>query len=1798
MDTTEKCHSPDGNLVTFGLPKAYEGISAWAASAGMHPELEIAYFSMGRPDDPRTIHNFANEFAQPISQPILSDWADRPIVSRLWKFSLALKSAGYIQRADSPISHKGKPASGTKAEFSPLKTRFFLLALVVNPRSDGDSDAITASRQRLRLWLIIQAAIRIADKGNVADKSISHASRHLILDRIDPKWELVDNLLTQARHETEGYPKTFQWFTYAVKQSAKALSTAASNTEKAFLNSLILVAEGNNSPLPLSADIDIPGPYTAIEGMANESVPLTDSDLPGVLTLQGLPENGEDAPDDVLVDVDISDTEEEQALTSRSVFLYSAEESQFLPWSWDKLLPPEIEQVNAWMAAAICSDDPVMSLGAAITKIATTVGESLFHAERITIDDSLGVNWSITPDCRHMQRLSPTRNSYWRPETEKQRSQVRAFVETIRITLPSDVRRVLESALSAQTGSVTSLGQLWRATNPATKLTMWFDAIARERFPRVTSGKLGQVASQRAFQMTGDPHFARMVTASPQSGLPAACGYANWDVTTIAKGLDRPVVMEGVDEWTLLLGSMLAPLESVLLEGISHAASLVAQANDLVSFHNRYTQYCLLALYAGTGGRYLKSPFESLAHFNLNFRCVYINDKSDDERHDGRIVPLPDKLIVLVQAYLSYLAMLAVTIASYKPELAEKIHLVLSGSECGLPLFFFLDEQLCWHQSSDSDVLALPLVTWSLPPNLFRHRYSQQLSRAGIPIDTLDGWMGHSERGGASYGDYSPRCWIDDADRYRDTYNSVYDALAFSVIRAPAILPGYAGPTKTAPGYDEPSLFGIRERRRKRRERYKSARRIALKEISLFIGERPLEEFEPSEIETLAARLLKRENGLPHPDAGIRFRALEQFLRTRGSKHTRSIRKRMLKRNEERNLVQQSLPEDLDRYKRAKVWAERTNETIQKGRVNKTQALILGATLLCIQKRLSYRRLLLDVVQGKNFRLVQHRKSYFFEYSEEWQTDDFLEPVQRHAIGYKIASLLQFGISSSRLPDIASLPAPEELRPLIRELWPEEDVAAFSVSTFIKRLTNIVEQANLVQLPGMVAGALSERMPPTSLNWADFLRLRHGVCVKLPQGDLTEVQAHEFSLSQRTGYVADTTSLQDNAKAFYDSVTAALNRYEKRTAKHCAKAIDELCNSYRGRVSSTIQMMPHWISHVIREGQGRGKHHKPYAKRTIQNYFSTLRLAFQGLAYANDLLSMDSESITDLYHDMATSRRERDREVGYFGKRLKSFHRWAERFGIQRPDWSEINTDDNHRSVSPGCFSEKEYLACLDFIDHAYKSNEQLALYLGFVLLLTFRFGLRGGEAIGLRRQDWCQWQGYTWVLVRDNRIRQLKRSSSRRAVPLLFVLTQREKALVDRVLANYDSLAGLEKNMPLLCENRSGRVIQAAVCQEIQETLTSILRAITGSQSLTTHHCRHAFHNQVAPILLGFETPTSRTICKHINTDQLRQLVLGQNVDVSIRSSMGLSRLMGHSGPSSGLKNYNHLVTEWADALTPVKTERALVIKGIVNTRDFEYVKSGAPVDPPQICFSKPTLLLTFKLLRLVSQGRSYPQAAKLLSLEPGFASDIQANFDAANRVMRFKKRGENAWFKGEDSPNAMLHYINDSAWDRILELAGNTELEIPSPDIQLPSFDELPLLLGMTRMIKMSHGRHCEIVRASFGILGVSESQFDVTVSNDDPRVTQLLQDYKFKVRPIRSFHESGKPLQLDVFNREVDERNGRIFDYGALIFRPNNEGVVRNAYQLAVVFLATASLLITLARTKQEEITTKQPPPSSSV
>ena len=159
------------------------------------------------------------------------------------------------------------------------------------------------------------------------------------------------------------------------------------------------------------------------------------------------------------------------------------------------------------------------------------------------------------------------------------------------------------------------------------------------------------------------------------------------------------------------------------------------------------------------------------------------------------------------------------------------------------------------------------------------------------------------------------------------------------------------------------------------------------------------------------------------------------------------------------------------------------------------------------------------------------------------------------------------------------------------------------------------------------------------------------------------------------------------------------------------------------------------------------------------------------MAYAHDLTSCEEEDVTEFYRHVMEVRRlvrpnqsskpvaalddkdlAEDDDIIESEKRsatwyrsqelalqlLRDFHRLVHRkFAVEDPDWSEIGAAEGLLSISPGTLTESEYLCSLRVLSpEPHLSNrEQLAK--AFILLVAFRFGLRGAEITGTLRSDW-----------------------------------------------------------------------------------------------------------------------------------------------------------------------------------------------------------------------------------------------------------------------------------------------------------------------------------------------------------------------------------------------------------------------------------------------------------------------------
>lgn len=619
-------------------------------------------------------------------------------------------------------------------------------------------------------------------------------------------------------------------------------------------------------------------------------------------------------------------------------------------------------------------------------------------------------------------------------------------------------------------------------------------------------------------------------------------------------------------------------------------------------------------------------------------------------------------------------------------------------------------------------------------------------------------------------------------------------------------------------------------------------------------------------------------------------------------------------------------------------------------------------------------------------------------------------------------------------------------------------------------------------------------------------------------------------------------------------------------------------------------MLGYWLSHRIRQGIGRGKHHKPYAQRSVERYLIELRRSFEGVLYDKDLLALDSEQITDLYSGMLEACRAQGKRINYFSRRLKEFHRWAESIGCESVDWSELDTDDNIRSVSPGCVNEKDYLAAQGLIAKQFPQGSDEGLFLSFVLLLTYRFGLRFSEATGLRRNDWCHYEGEHWVLVHNNYLRTLKRPSSRRAIPLLFALTDDERRLIAAVLARREALSPTGENTPILCDASGGHAILSSKAETLSKTLIEILRSVTGNPQLRLHHCRHSFYNVVASILLPIDSPIAKTLREGIDAAALKRQVLGDQHKTSRRTGMALARLMGHHRPNTGLLCYNHLLLDWADTLTPVQSERTHTLDDVYDTKNFEIASAIAEViNQESLELPPPDLVRILRTLRLIACGKPFSLAGQINLLPPTLITELETTFAKCNAKMRFKVRRGAAWFKGEECPNAILHYVTDTAWLRMLEHVDR--LDLASLEIypgNYPPLIELPAMTGMNRHILVSHQRHVDLVALVVSHFDVPTSAFEALYACQDTDIATMMRDKGWPVIPLESRETKGSEFQLDMMNIIVEQKDDDRPQRGGIVIKRQNEGTLRTSFDLTVALLALGVYINWMRNTVQPAAT----------
>lgn len=992
-----------------------------------------------------------------------------------------------------------------------------------------------------------------------------------------------------------------------------------------------------------------------------------------------------------LAQVDSADTPPQQERQSNGVLLAAIEDSQLLPFSWNRPNRHERSSLTQWLHDAWRGDDDSGQELAAMVYIAIQCACSLRTVLQIQLTSELGDDWRLDIERGMVQRRPPRRYNGWRstPATD---AWVNQRADRLSLTLPGPVQTAIMRLIEGRAG-VATLENAW--SNRPQPPEQAFREMCKNTpgLRRVTSGMLARWLEQAAYEDSGDPVLSQLLASHPRSGLPGACAYASYGVRQVDWTLRTCLFESPGGQETVHLsdplngaGSELSPIEPLLRQACADALSevnrLACDPTQWPRHHNALTAYVVLTLLAGTGSRPVTSPFESLEHFDLSQGHVYIEDKVSSQLHQGRLLPLPASATTLVRDhYLPHLARLAHLLQSTDARLSQACASMAQGEPSrSLPLFFLLSTapELDWVEVSESSLLAVGLFRWPLPWNLMRHRLPTELKRADLDHEIINGLTGHGEQGTAAYGPYSMRVWAEDAQQALPKLTQLQDRLDLGLPSPPAWpveLAIQVTPPSQGSALREGQDFGTRARRQRRQEGQSKVIDQAKREIEQFVRSRPLDSITPIEWEQLSREMLLTRTGLPQTMGTLRYDTMRQWILERWTaegQHPR-LKKRYLPALEEASPFTENAIGAAARWQTAQERLQNLLAIRTASKTSKRDGLALGIASLMLQSRVADPVVLKDLSKGRNFRLVALGGTAFLEHAPGLDREP-MAPCRRYRLDGTAAVLLARTRTGSYRIDIADRPVPTELQQVIHASGIDVPPEA-STRQWIQAWLPLVQQCNQKHFPGVIAAYLNGQVVTAGLRHADWLRAHRGQAVQVPQLEAVDREqtvsddaeddawtdnldadsdgyvfmADEFtaispSEIHRTGDVKPnggddeaTRAAQRRCRAFFQAIRVALNRFAER--KHSPRrdldaTLRRVIADHRD-VSSSCRLLAEWLRSLLWRRTAGGL----LSLRSISRYLNALSVCFEAVAYQHDLLTCDEDEVTDFYVQVMDARR-------------------------------------------------------------------------------------------------------------------------------------------------------------------------------------------------------------------------------------------------------------------------------------------------------------------------------------------------------------------------------------------------------------------------------------------------------------------------------------------------------------------------------------------------------------------------------
>lgn len=1517
---------------------------------------------------------------------------------------------------------------------------------------------------------------------------------------------------------------------------------------------------------------------------------------------------------------------------SRRIAYQTQEDRQYLNISWTRLSPWEQEKLRDLIADGLAAADHEKRLLAALTVVAIVTKLSMRSIGHVHLASSASARvngkppiWTLDIPAGTLTR-SASRHVNAAPRTDDFQAWTQPITERWELHISTALLEPLTQALQSKP-TASTLSELFPGS--AEKAFNDWTSASRDLW-RISSGFLTIAGEQQIFEESRDATFSRLLFNWPSSSTVGAMAYPGWNRASVASSLQavtqaNVTALADVPDHDNAMGSRLSLIDSMIVQEIERASRRLEEISTehWVVFHNALTVYCVTLLLIATGARPTRSVFERLSHFDLVGGRLFVDDKASLETSGdkcGRVIPLPRIAVQLMATlYMPYLHNLLEGLKVQDAPLAAELSTIIDPSGPPLlPLFFLLkpSNPNGWEEVTESVLEDRRLFDWPLPSNVFRHRMATELRRAGLDPELVDAQLGHAEAGAETFSDLSTRCWTDEESQWRDCIERCLAPLALILpkLRFPEI---NCSNRARVTAHELGRPFGSDLRRRRREEEAADARNDAERMLDASLSKKG----HPSalsheEWEKLRDALIFDSESRARPAAHERYlvfqRKLDQLRREHGIEV--SVKTWVLPQSPGRAAFGSDALQACERIQHVRNTLNVVYETL-KGKVPSRRACAwICITDLAVNSGVSDPDVLMCVATAA------HERMGLLVIGEEAHLE-----VCREGRTLEKGPVKRFLVSARSLPLLDELATPTKAK--LYERKAEDPYVASLVSTLglpkgasiesgVSWLCHWSDHYNCLHRPGIQAGVLSGRIATYSLSRTDLVAARFGE--RLLQVLKPDDKA-EASLADASEGIRDPNrrkhhkdkGLEDalDARSLLSELRQALDRFQdrrhyKRTEKgkgegdkpagsqerkqksrhftraSASAAMRSAIRRASPSVPKNVLLLAKWAVYLLERGSTRKKE---VAGSTVKRYMDALTSGFKALSHCIDITNADPEEVTDFYQHVIDptlagfdpeDTREPKEAQQYVLDRLVDFHHYAERFGAVSPYWDQISDGLSNSAVSPGFVSFDEYLFALERLCPDPRDATPTHLQRGFFLLLLYRFGVRGKEAIHLSMRNWVE-LAETVVLIVDHRHLRLKTPGSRRKVPLLGPLTGFEREVVE---AWFDFRKGCTdfSSKARLLVNVDG-VTPVSDLSDLRAHVTAALRWATNNRYVKPHHARHSL-GSVAGLLTLVEPRDLHHVWPRCTSKKIefnchvRKLLLGTEAPTR-RAIWAISRLLGHSRSDTTCTSYLHFLLDWC-----AQTSRGLhdcQLSGKVKRKlaRVMYLDDEARAPKPQLD-PKSSLTLDYRPLSaavameyLRSRSRGVSSARAATGTFGRLSPDSQTILES--RIGEVARRVTGSTPATPPDPVAYLAgLVPEIRWPALLSLAKQCEAK----NFRLPVSALEQLTPGM--QIILGNKEHFNRVKELKTSLGLHPTDIAIRVPARPRNEMQVLLKGKGLENFLETSTAKGKRRRIDSYTSN-DADNPITYQHRfAVVVPPRSGSLFTDGLGLLILWTCVAA------------------------